>query len=64
VFIEIFNEMAVNMEGSQTHFYDEIEPFCRWRRTEDIDILELHLPSGTTIISYNKFITKKIKNNT
>ncbi|AEE33099.1 unnamed protein product [Arabidopsis thaliana] len=38
--------MAVNMEGSQTHFYDEIEPFCRWRRTEDIDILELHLPSG------------------
>ncbi|KAL1225332.1 17.5 kDa class I heat shock protein [Cardamine amara subsp. amara] len=34
------------MEGGPTHFYDEIEPFCRWRRTENIDILELHLPSG------------------
>ncbi|CAN8244714.1 unnamed protein product [Cochlearia groenlandica] len=27
-------------------FYDEIEPFCRWRRTEEVDILELHLPPG------------------
>ncbi|EOA35789.1 hypothetical protein CARUB_v10021021mg [Capsella rubella] len=38
--------MALNMEGGAMHFYDEIEPFCRWKRTEDIDILELHLPSG------------------
>ncbi|CAA7017382.1 unnamed protein product [Microthlaspi erraticum] len=38
--------MAVNMEGGPTHFYEEIEPFCRWRRTEDIDIVELHLPPG------------------
>ncbi|XP_010470338.1 PREDICTED: uncharacterized protein LOC104750264 [Camelina sativa] len=38
--------MALNMEVGSMHFYDEIEPFCRWKRTEDIDILELHLPSG------------------
>ncbi|KAJ4907540.1 HSP20-like chaperones superfamily protein [Raphanus sativus] len=38
--------MAVTKEGGPTHFYEEIEPFCRWRRTEDVDIVELHLPSG------------------
>ncbi|KFK35639.1 hypothetical protein AALP_AA4G017100 [Arabis alpina] len=37
--------MAVVMEGP-TQFYEEIEPFCRWRRTEDVDIVELHLPPG------------------
>lgn len=46
--------MAVTKEGGPTHFYEEIEPFCRWRRTEDVDIVELHLPSGTSI---SKFMT-------
>lgn len=48
--------MAVTKEGGPTHFYEEIEPFCRWRRTEDVDIVELHLPSGTSI---SEFITKQ-----
>ncbi|CAH2046805.1 unnamed protein product [Thlaspi arvense] len=39
-------QMAVIMEDRSTHFYEEIEPFCRWRRSEDIDTLELHLPPG------------------
>ncbi|XP_006392543.2 uncharacterized protein LOC18010255 [Eutrema salsugineum] len=34
------------MESGPMQFYEEIEPFCRWRRTEDIDILEVHLPPG------------------
>ncbi|KAJ4901586.1 HSP20-like chaperones superfamily protein [Raphanus sativus] len=38
--------MAVITEGGLTHLNEEIEPFCRWRRTEEIDIVELHLPPG------------------
>ncbi|KAF8088692.1 hypothetical protein N665_0532s0052 [Sinapis alba] len=38
--------MAVITDSGLTHFNEEIEPFCRWRRTEDVDIVELHLPPG------------------
>ena len=24
--------------------YEEFEPFCKWQRKEDRDVLEIHLP--------------------
>ncbi|XP_010521313.1 PREDICTED: inactive protein RESTRICTED TEV MOVEMENT 2-like [Tarenaya hassleriana] len=39
--------LAANSGSGPTEFYEEIEPFCRWQRFEEIDILEVHLPQGS-----------------
>ncbi|XP_018481544.1 uncharacterized protein LOC108852536 isoform X2 [Raphanus sativus] len=51
--------MAVITEGGLTHLNEEIEPFCRWRRTEEIDIVELHLPPGRCPMDQTKPIKFK-----
>lgn len=49
--------MAAGKEAKLGIVYEEFEPFCRWQRNEDQDILEIHLQGE--ILSF-KFLLSDI----